>query len=149
MLDVPAAFHELDRQPVEQLLIHGRLALRADVVEDFRNPGSKKHLPQAVHEYTRRQRIVATGHPIREIEPRQPLAVRLRRIEKMRRLWLDDFSGIIHPIAARQNAHFARLDRLGDQGFTGVIEQDFLAAFQLANLGPVGVVSREFLKGLF
>ena len=59
MLEAPAAVHELDGQPVEQLGMRRRLALRAEVFAGRHEPGAEIGLPDPVDERPRRRRRVA------------------------------------------------------------------------------------------
>ena len=55
---VPAAsysrLHEFGRQPVEQFRMRRPFALRAEIVERFREAGAEELAPHAVHEDARR-----------------------------------------------------------------------------------------------
>ena len=63
-LHVPARAHELDRQPVEQRGMGGRLALGTEVVESFHEPRAKEHLPVAVHGHAGRKRVPGRDQPL-------------------------------------------------------------------------------------
>ena len=65
VLHVPAALHEFDGQPVQQLGIRRRLALRSEVVQDLGNSRPEEELPQSIHEDPRGQRVVAIHEPVR------------------------------------------------------------------------------------
>ena len=107
MFHVPAAFHELDGEPIEQLLVYRRFALRAQIIQHLRQACAEQQLPHAVHEDSCRQRILSIHQPVGEVEARQALTVHRDRFEEVWGLRLDDFAGIIHPVAPRQNADFS------------------------------------------
>ena len=103
--------HELGREPVEQLGVRRPFALRAEIVEHLRQPGPEELAPRAVDERARGERIVARHQPVREIEPRRALALRVERAEESRNRRLDDRRRLVHPVAARQDARLRRLHR--------------------------------------
>ena len=77
LLEAPAAIHELDRHPVEQLLIRGLLSHLPEVVERRDDAAPHVVVPDAVDDDTRRQRVVARAEPFGEREPpARRLAVR-------------------------------------------------------------------------
>ena len=57
VLHVPAVVHELDRQPIQQLLVRRHFAARAHVDQHLRQPDAEVHLPQPVHDHARRERV--------------------------------------------------------------------------------------------
>ena len=65
VLHVPTAVHEFDSQPIQQLGIRRRLALRPEVVQNLGDPRPEKELPQSIHEDPRGQRVLSIHEPIR------------------------------------------------------------------------------------
>ena len=63
LFDAPAFLLELDRQPVQQLGMRRLLALRAEVVDGFYQPGAEKRLPQAVDRHAGGQRVFLADDP--------------------------------------------------------------------------------------
>ena len=55
--DVPPRADELRRQPVEQLGMHGRLALHAEVFLRLDDADAEIHLPEAIHGDARGERM--------------------------------------------------------------------------------------------
>ena len=68
----------------------------------------------------------------------------------MRCLRLDDLSGLVHPIAARQNANGPRFYRLRGETVTTLLDDRLPLSLQLPNLFPirvpVGDAQKMFLK---
>ena len=65
VLEAPAVVHELDGQPVEQLGMRRRLALRAEVLAGRDDAGAEVRLPDAVDQRSRRGRRPAVDQPAR------------------------------------------------------------------------------------
>ena len=146
---VPAALHELDGQPVQQLLVRRRLALRAEVVQNLRQARAEEHLPQAVDEHAGGERIVRIRHPASQVQAAQPPAVGGQRAHELRHLRLDRLAGIVHPVPTRKDPHRARLvDGLGHKRLAGAIQQHLLATLQGADLPPVRPKRAEAVVGL-
>jgi hypothetical protein len=59
VLGVPATLHEFDGKPIEQVLVGGRIALRAEIVEDFRNAGPEEQLPKVIDVDAGGERVAA------------------------------------------------------------------------------------------
>ena len=68
VLDVPAAVHEFDGEPVEQFGVAGFLALQAEVLDAFDEAGAEEGLPVAVDGDAGGQRVVAGDEPVGEVE---------------------------------------------------------------------------------
>ena len=82
VLHAPAVIHELDGQPVEQLLIRWAVALASEIVRRGHDAAPEMSLPDAVHHHARGQRIVARRDPLRQRFPparNEPRRRRLRR----------------------------------------------------------------------
>ena len=75
----PAAFAELDRQPIEQRAVDGILALHAEVLGGFDDARAEEMLPDAIDLHARGQRMLGGHQPAGEAEPI------LRRILRQRR----------------------------------------------------------------
>ena len=69
LLDAPAAVHELDRQPVEQLRMRRLLAHLAEVVERRDDAAAEVMLPEPIDDHARGQRIVRRREPLGERQP--------------------------------------------------------------------------------
>ena len=65
---VPTGFHELNRQPVEQLRMTRPLALRAKVFRRFDDACPEDVSPESVHHDASGQRVLATDQPAGEAE---------------------------------------------------------------------------------
>ena len=68
MLDIPAAIDELGGQPVQQLRVRRRGALRAEVLHGRDDAPSEDHLPEAVHGHPRRERMRRIRQPAGQAE---------------------------------------------------------------------------------
>ena len=69
LLDAPAAVHELDRQPVEQLRMRRLLAHLAEVIERRHDAAAEMMMPDAIDDHARGQRIVRRRQPLRQRPP--------------------------------------------------------------------------------
>ncbi len=89
----PAAIHQLDGEPVEELGVRGRLALRPEVLAGLDQAASEELLPQAVDVHPRHQRVVAIDEPAGQAEAigRQRVLHRRQRQGRPR----------VHALAAR------------------------------------------------
>jgi hypothetical protein len=82
----------------------------AEVVEHLAQADAEELLPEPVHEDPRRERIFARHEPLREVEPRE-LFLRLLLREKGGQRRLHGGTAFVHPVAARQDSHDARVWR--------------------------------------
>ncbi len=133
VLHVPAALHELDRQPVEQVRMAGPGTLVAQVVEYLREAAAKIQVPQPVDEDPGGQRIVRLDQPLRQVHAICPPRL-FNRAQEGGDGGLHLRPRIVHPVAAREHPHRARrLALAGDHGvaplFPGFI-QPALGLFQ-------------------
>ena len=106
--------HEFGGQPVEQFGMRRPFALRAEIVEHLRKSRAEELAPEAVHGDARGQRILRTHQPVARssrVARRPPVSSLPRKPGTAR---LHDLAGIVHPVAARQNARLGGRDRLGD-----------------------------------
>ncbi len=63
VLQVPASFLELYRQPVQQLGMSGMATLETKIVRRADQAFPENPLPDSVHEHSGYQRLIARGHP--------------------------------------------------------------------------------------
>src|SRR5438132_827459 len=84
MLEAPAAFHQLDGQPVEQLRMRRRFALRAQVFTGADDPGTEISLPDPVDNRSSRRRRLTVDHPAGERQAVYRLVGRQRVKERGR-----------------------------------------------------------------
>ena len=82
---IPAAFHEFDRQPIEQFRVRWPFAAGAGVVENFGETHAVKQIPETIDKDSRRLRMVFRRQPPRQVESRRPILAR-DWLQKMRRL---------------------------------------------------------------
>ena len=114
--------------------MHRRFALRAEVFQIFRDAGAEQLTPHAIHKRSGGERIRTGNQPVREIETRGSLATGFELAQEFGNGRLHDVAGIIHPVAAWQDAHFARLHRLGDHDFRYLTHEDGAFRFQFREL---------------
>jgi hypothetical protein len=67
-LHIPAALHEIDGEPVEQLGMRGALALQAEIIRRAHQTGTEEHLPHMIHEHAGRERVLLRRDPLREAD---------------------------------------------------------------------------------
>ena len=144
MLHVPAAFAELHGEPVEQFRMRRPLALRAEFIDLRAERVAEELLPEPVHKDARGERVLGRDEPVRQIEPRETMAVRRLelRLEKARRRGRDDFAAFVLPVSARQHA--------GDRRFHGFRHHDLratAAAFENVALNPLQIRERRAVGG--
>ena len=108
-LHIPARFAELHRQPVEQFLIRRTLALRAEILRRFHQPGAENFLPETIHRHARRERIFRRDEPAREAEP-VLRSIRRHRVQRTESRGRDRFAHLVIRAAHQDVRH--RLARL-------------------------------------
>ena len=69
VLQIPAAAHEFRGQPVQQLRMAGRVALRAEIVLGLYDSDAEVALPESVHGDPGRERVVVGDQPARQAQP--------------------------------------------------------------------------------
>ncbi len=109
---IPAALHELHRQPVENFRINRALALQAEVSRCAHQAGAEEHLPEMIHDHPRGERIFPRHDPLRQSESVGARAFRPGR--DLRRRSRGDFFPVLVPLAAQQDMRGARLLALGE-----------------------------------
>ena len=67
-LDVPAVFHELNCQPVEQVGVAGQFPLRAKVGAGPDQAGAKELLPETIDCDACGERMFSVDQPVREVQ---------------------------------------------------------------------------------
>ena len=72
MLDIPAAFTKLDREPIKQFRMGRRSALRAEVLERLDDALAEHELPEPVDKHARHERILRAHHPLSKVQTRSP-----------------------------------------------------------------------------
>ena len=67
VLQAPAVFDKLDRQPIEQLRMRRPLALHAKIVRRGHDPAAEVMLPESVDDHASGQRMIGPREPIGEL----------------------------------------------------------------------------------
>lgn len=68
LLERPAAPDELAREPVEELRVRGRAALRAERVRRLDNALAEVMHPNAVRDDARGERVIRAGNPLCQLQ---------------------------------------------------------------------------------
>ncbi len=158
-LDVPAAFHEIGSQPIQQFGVGGQIALHPEIPCRFYDAPAKYFLPYQVHKNTGGQGVVGRGGPAGQPQPVFFVPVwKFQDGFGGRGLHRPGF-GIIYPpvedvggpfFIGIQLAHYRDAKLLG----VGIIDKGqnfldvFLAEFQNRGLGGLGLAHVPF-KALF
>ena len=101
--------HEFGGQPVEQLRMRRPFALRAEIVQRLGEAGAEELRATARFTKTRAVSGFCGRHqPVGQVEARGAPAAGVELAEERRDRGLDDRAGIVHPVAARQDARLAR-----------------------------------------
>ena len=102
---LPFRLHELGGQPIEQFWMRRPFALRAQVVQHFRNARAEELTPKAIHIDARGQRILRRCQPVRQVQPCGAPPAGFEFAEKGRDGGLHKLAGIVHPVSTRQYTH--------------------------------------------
>src|SRR5215468_5766445 len=105
MFYAPAAFDELDRQPVEQFGMGRALTSRAEVFRRRYQSSAEILLPDAIDDDARGQRVVSVDDPFRQAEPVRRRVFR-ERVQRGGDARADGVPGSL-PIAAFEDARLA------------------------------------------
>ena len=144
MFHVPAAFHELDREPVEQLGMGGPFTLITQVVEDIGEACAEEQIPQSIHLHACGEGILWTGDPVCEVEAVGAFSL-IDLSEECRNSGLHDFAAGVHPVATVEYAHGAGFaHRLGDKGIGATCIDGFDCLVSLGNFLFIRFVLLEF-----
>ena len=139
-LQAPAALHELDRQPVEQLRVRRRRALTAEVVLGLDNPSAEVLLPHAIDGHARGQRVTRIHQPAGKVKP---VGGAGSRHERRQHGWHAGLESCSRPreIAGNVDVSLARL-ALGQHQGSHYFRFARLEAGTLGELRPDGAGSR-------
>ena len=112
LLDAPTLFDESPCQPVQQFGMRRLAAERAEVLRRADEAGSKMPAPQAVDHHPRGERMLAAGHPPRELQS----SALLRGQNGLRRRSAQDFRKAALDTRAERQVTATNVDRqcLGD-----------------------------------
>src|SRR4051812_23819757 len=83
-LEAPTILHEAYSEPIEQLRMCRRLTRKSEIIRRLDDSASKMVLPDAVHKYSRTQRIIRAGHPPCECQPITACRTALRGLINVR-----------------------------------------------------------------
>ena len=79
LLKVPSGLHEISRQPVEKLGVHGNFTLNPEVLRALHQADTKEFLPQTIGSDSRGERIFSIHQPAGKVEPgRRTLGIKRR-----------------------------------------------------------------------
>src|SRR5262245_9459090 len=106
MFYAPAAFDELNRQPVEQFGMRRRFASRAEIFGGRYQPLAEILLPDAVNNDAGSQRIVPVHDPFSQAEPIRRRVFR-ERMQRGGNARADRVAGAL-PIAAFEDARLSQ-----------------------------------------
>ena len=107
LFQAPAAFHELDCQPIEQLGVRRRFALHAEILTGGHQTRAEIGLPDAIDDSSRRRRRTPIDQPAGEGQTIVGI-VRRQRVQE-RRHARSHALGRLEKVAAFEDMRFARL----------------------------------------